>query len=252
MLLVVSVALNVAVLTGAIALVARRGGIPYLKQALGLAPRQVQPRPFQTEKVELFRKLPRGGADVVFAGDSHVAGAPFAEVYTAIRNRGIGGDTTAGFLTRLDEITRGKPQSVFLQLGCNDVANRIPVSETIANYRLILSRIRSQSPGTRIFVMSVPPAYGELRGRNPQIRALNDELRALASAQAATFIDLSSVLTDADGNLKLELAMGDGVHLNTAGHLLLCEALRPHLPHLPAVGASPDDQATGASEKASK
>jgi lysophospholipase L1-like esterase len=249
LLLVTSVALNVAVLTGGIVLVSRRGGITYVKKKLGTAPREVQPRPFQTEKVELFRMLPCGPDDVVFAGDSHVAGTPFADAFTTIRNRGIGGDTTAGLLARLDEITQGKPQRVFLVIGSNDIANRIPLRETIDNYRRILARIRQESPGTRVFVVSVPPTRRELRNgamdRNPQIRALNEDLRALASAQGITFIDLAPALTDTEGDLKKELAMDDGLHLNPAGRLAVCEVLRPHVPSL-------TDQATTAGDKTAR
>ena len=47
--------------------------------------------------------------EVVFAGDSLVADGPWAEFYSEIHNRGIGGETTSGLLGRLDEITEGRP-----------------------------------------------------------------------------------------------------------------------------------------------
>jgi lysophospholipase L1-like esterase len=249
-LFVASLTLNVALLTAGAVHVSKRGGVRYVKQKLGLAHHEFEARPFQNDKLELFRMLPDSRADIVFAGDSHVAGTPYAEVYTPIRNRGIGGDTTAGILLRLDEIIDGKPERVFLEIGSNDIANRIPAAETMDNYRQILKRIRQESPNTRVFIQSLPPINREVPrayDRNPVIRKLNADLALLAAAEGATFIDLDSVLADEKGDLKKEFSMEDGLHLNPAGRLAMCEALRPYLPPRPdSIGG----HATWANDKA--
>lgn len=234
LVLVVSLALNAAVAAAAGSHVARRGGVPYLKHKLGLGTRSVQPRPFQLDKVAVFRALPRTDGEVVFAGDSHIAGTPFAEVYTPVRNRGVGGETTAGLLARLDEITRRQPESVFLEIGANDVAQLIPLAETMANYAAIMRRLRLETPDSRVFVLSVPPTCPDVRqrstDRNPQIRKLNERIAALAAAEGATFVDLAPILTDPQGNLKPAFATVDGLHLTTEAQLKVCERLRSFLP----------------------
>ena len=234
LLLGVSLALNAAVAAAAGSHVARRGGVPYLRHKLGIGSRGVQPRPFQLDKVAVFRALPSTDGEVVFAGDSHVAGTPFAEVYTPVRNRGVGGETTAGLLARLDEITRRQPESVFLEIGANDVAQSIPLEETMANYTEIMRRLRLETPDSRVFVLSVPPTCPDVRqrstDRNPQIRKLNERIAALAAAEGATFVDLTPILTDPQGNLKPEFATVDGLHLTTEAQLKVCERLRSFLP----------------------
>ena len=234
LLLVVSLALNVAVAGLVTVHIARQGGWPYLKHKLGLGPRAFRPRAFQIDRIAVFRDIPRASGEVVFAGDSHVASAPFAEAYTPVRNRGIGGDTTAGLLARLDEITARAPERVFLEVGANDVAQRIEADETLANYTRILRRLRAESPATKVFVLSVPPTCPEMyphsTDRNAEIHGLNERFAALAAAEGATFVDLAPVLARADGVLRPEFSAPDGVHLNTRGQLEICKALLPHLP----------------------
>ena len=79
-----------------------------------------------------IRKLPNTAAEVVFAGDSLVADGPWAEFYTEIHNRGIGGERPSrASSSRLDEITEGSPRKLFLLVGANDLAaggSRRPVS----------------------------------------------------------------------------------------------------------------------------
>lgn len=240
--MVMSLALNVVFVTVGAAHVVRRGGVRYVKQKLGLAHHEFRPRQFQQERLNYFRVMPNGPDDVIFAGDSHMAGAPFAEAYTNITNRGIGGDTTSGLLARLDEITEGKPERVFLCIGGNDVANFVPEKETVENFREILRRIRRDSPATRIFMLAIPPITRESRdratNRNPRIHSLNKHAEALASEFGATFIPLDPKFLDAEGCLKKEYAMQDGTHLNDIGRLELCELLRPFVPaHGDAVDA---------------
>jgi lysophospholipase L1-like esterase len=221
----------------------REGGLSYLGQKLGLTRHEFRSRPFQEDRLAFFRQLPNrdgGHRDVFFAGDSHIAGTPFSEVFSPVRNRGIGGDTTAGLLLRLDEITARRPESLFLLIGTNDVARQVPVSEIVDNYRQILARIKRDSSDTRLFVVSIPPVnqaiFKAAVDRKPTIQSLNKELKALAATEGATFIDLWPVLADGTGNLKAEFADTDGLHLNLAGKLAMCDALRPQVS--PAAGSA--------------
>ncbi|HPQ96908.1 MAG TPA: GDSL-type esterase/lipase family protein, partial [Thiolinea sp.] len=63
-----------------------------------------------------------------------------------MKNRGIGGDDTGGVLGRLDEVVRSRPDKIFLMIGTNDLSAGKSVEQIIANYRLILRRIREASP----------------------------------------------------------------------------------------------------------
>lgn len=248
MVFALSLACNVLLLSLAAIHVRREGGLTYLGQKLGLTRHEFRARPFQEDRVAYYRQLPNrsgGQRDVIFAGDSHIAGTPFNEVFFPIRNRGIGGDTTAGLLLRLDEITSRRPECLFLLIGTNDLARQVPVPEVIDNYRETLGRIKHESPATRVLVVSVPPVnqsiFNAALDRNPTIRSLNCELKALAAVEGATFIDLWPVLADPSGNLRTEFSGTDGLHLNVPGRLAMCEALRPYVSPLTA---SPSTQSS--------
>src|SRR5688572_5281158 len=227
-LFVASLLMNVLVLALGTVHVVRKGGWAYLMVELGRRPRQFVPAPHQVDQAAVYRQYPRAAGDVVFVGDSITAGTPYAEAFGQYKNRGIGGDTTEGVLARLDEVLRERPGRVFLMVGTNDVAKESSTSHVIDSYRQILRRIKAESPATTVFVQSVLPVnHAVLQtpvDRNPAIRELNAELKKLAEAEATMFIDLTGALGDGAGSLKKELTT-DGLHLNLAGKLALCEAL---------------------------
>jgi lysophospholipase L1-like esterase len=232
-ILIISLALNVACAATFVARVTRKGGMRYLLGRLDLRDAEQQPLPFQTDWRARLRKLPNTEAEIVFAGDSLVADGPWAELYSPIKNRGIGGETTAGLLDRLGEVTESQPRKVFLLIGTNCLAADIPVAQVVRNYRKILEQIRRESPRTRVFVISVLPvnqhlAQGPVHD-NATIHELNHRLRDLAGQfERVTFLDVFDALTDANGDLRKDLTT-DGLHLNIDGYLILGRVLERHV-----------------------
>jgi lysophospholipase L1-like esterase len=209
---------------------ARKGGIRYLMERVDLRDAVSEPVPFQVDKRAEYRRLPHTEGEIVFVGDSLVNGGPWAEFYGPIKNRGIGGETVAGVLDRLDDLTKGRPQKIFLLIGTNDLAADVPIAQIVRGYRKILERIRSDSPRTRIYALSVTPVnQGVPRGpvhNNGQIQDLNSRLRALADEfDHVEYVDIYSALTDTDGSLRRDLTV-DGLHLNLEAYLILNGLLR--------------------------
>jgi lysophospholipase L1-like esterase len=225
-LLVASLGLNVAT----IAYLAHSGGLRriFLKMDLVELPRDRAE--FQKEMEARYRKIPTTPAEVVFAGDSLVADGPWAEFYTEVHNRGIGGDTVAGLLTRLDEITEGRPRKLFLLVGANDLSAAVPVEQFLRHYRTMLGRIREESPGTAVTVIGLLPVNrGFPRAPNFDSTRVAETNRRLAGLVAefpgVRFLDLGRHLVDASGNLRREFTT-DGLHMNIDGYLAIREALR--------------------------
>jgi lysophospholipase L1-like esterase len=224
-LLAISLTLNVLGLAYITARVARKGGMRYLLERLDLRNAEHPLQGFQADWRARLRKLPNTPGEIIFAGDSIMESGPWSEIYSPIKNRGIGGETTAGLLDRLDEITESHPQKVFLEIGTNDLAADLPTPQVVRNYRKILERIRRDSPETRIYVLSVTPVNQKIPGGpvhdNDTIRDLNRRLRELAGEfEGVTYIDAFDALTDANGDLRLDLTT-DGVHLNLDAYLIL-------------------------------
>jgi lysophospholipase L1-like esterase len=79
--------------------------------------------------------------------------------------------------------------------------------------------------------MSLLPVNNRIRNtgrRNEVIRNLNRQLKELAQAEGAEFLDIHSLMTDSDGRLRDELT-DDGIHLNGRGYIIWRDALLPHL-----------------------
>jgi len=184
-------------------------------------------------RVALMRTFPHSSKDIVFLGNSITFWAEWSELLgnRHVKNRGIPGDTSYGVLERLDEVTGGKPAKVFLMIGINDLARNTPAPMLVENYRRIVSRIRKESPATKIYIQSMLPtndAFNKLPNhcnKDGVIRDVNMELKKLAAGESAVFIDLHSHFTDEAGKLKKELTW-DGVHLTADGYLIWAEILK--------------------------
>jgi lysophospholipase L1-like esterase len=184
---------------------------------------------FRKEMEARFRKLPSTGAEVVFAGDSLVANGPWAEFYTEVHNRGIGGDTSSDLLGRLDEITEGRPRKLFLLVGANDLSAAAPVAQYLRRYRAILERVRRESPATEIVVLGLLPVNHGFPDHpnfnNARVIETNRRLKDLVGGfPGVRFLDLAGYLADAAGDLRREFTT-DGIHINIDGYLAIREAL---------------------------
>ncbi|MDP6377611.1 MAG: GDSL-type esterase/lipase family protein [Pseudomonadales bacterium] len=182
-------------------------------------------RPGYERLVSQYETLGVAPGETVFLGDSITDGGRWAEWFPArkVRNRGIGGDTTAGVLARLDQVSAGHPARVFLLIGTNDLALGVSEDIIVANTISILDGIKRTSPETELFVQSVLPRAAEYRGA---VEALNRTLAA-ETADRATWVDLYPLFLDTtDGSIKDEFS-NDELHLHGAGYALWRETLIP-------------------------
>lgn len=148
-----------------------------------------------------------------------------------IVNMGISGDMTSALLDRLDQATRLKPSKIFVEIGINDVVERVSGQEIVANWKMMLERIRRESPESRIYFMSLMPVdmpASLLRWGNTvnnTVVALNGQLKQLCSNYGATYVDLHSAMLE-NGRLKKEYSE-DGVHFTAAGYETWKRVLEP-------------------------
>jgi len=220
---------------------ARKGGLRYVLERLDLADAKPEELDFQKGLKARYLKLPNTPGEIDFAGDSLMGDGPWEDLFGTIKNRGIGGDTTAGLLDRLGEVTEGHPRKTFLLIGTNDIAADIPVAQVVRNYRKILERFRSESPATELHVVSILPVNQTFAGGpvhdNAAIKETNRRLKALvAEFPGVTFVDVFDALCDPQGNLRKEWSK-DGLHLNIDGYLMLGGLLKRYVGETPVVSA---------------
>lgn len=187
-------------------------------------------------RVELFKSYPNSKKDIIFVGNSITQGVDWAELLQNkyARNRGISGDITYGVLERLDEITEGKPAKVFVLIGINDIEHNIPDSLIVNNYRRIITRIKAESPKTKIYFHTLLPVNNEFTqfkkhyNKDEHILFVNTELKKIAAEENITLIDLHPHFLDASNKLDKRYTV-DGLHLNAEGYKVWAGILKAYL-----------------------
>lgn len=192
-------------------------------------------RPFRSDyyetKVSNYGILGTERADIVFVGDSHTDRCEWSELFhrCGIINRGIDGDTTDGVLKRLSGITSMKPRKIFLMIGAADFIIGRSVPLITANYKMIIARIRAETPETILYIQSVlPTVYRIVPMPREQIRSLNREIKGMADNRHVVYIDLYNRMIDSTGDLEPSYSI-DGVHLTGRGYLVWRDALMPFM-----------------------
>jgi acyl-CoA thioesterase I len=171
---------------------------------------------------------------VLFLGTSLTAGQGLdpAEAYPAliqkkidaaglayrVVNAGVGGDTSADALRRLDWLLRQRVDVLVVETGANDALRGQDPGATRDNIRAILERARGHSPAPRVILvgMEAPRNLGADYAR--RFRAIYPELARESGATLVPF------LLDGVGGVE-SLNQADGIHPTAAGHERLAETV---------------------------
>ncbi len=192
--------------------------------------------PYWHQRASLFRALPNKEQEIIFLGDSLIDGCNWSELLddSRIINRGISGDTTQGVLARLDEVTESGPLKIFLMIGVNDLGRGNPPEQILNNLKLIIKRIKEDSPDTEIYCQSILPVnpdfkiFPEHTSKTEEIVYINKALSKSAGKMGFIFIDLFPFFSEKDSKLSSQYT-NDGVHLNGQGYLVWKKTIEKHL-----------------------
>jgi lysophospholipase L1-like esterase len=189
------------------------------------------------QRATLFEKLPITSTDIVFLGNSLTDGCEWAELFgnPHIKNRGISGDEIMGIYDRIDPILKGKPAKIFLLTGVNDVSHDLTADSILVMYRKLVSKIKSDSPKTKLYIQSILPVNDEftrfpkVHNKTQVILDINKGLKQLAKEKGYTYIDLYTHFI-APGTQSLDKKYtNDGLHLLGPGYLVWKEVLKPYM-----------------------
>lgn len=187
--------------------------------------------PSQIMRASQFDQFAAPDDQVVMLGDSITEGGLWQEWFPGapLRNRGIGGETTADILRRLDTAI-GRPAAVFLLIGTNDITAGSSLRAITDDVRTLLTEVERRAPGTPVLVQSVMPRTPRFRD---DIRLLNRAYQVLVdqAGDHVEYLDLWPALADEQGDL-IKAFTQDGIHLNGLGYAAWVDVLRPHLERL--------------------
>lgn len=173
---------------------------------------------------KVFASLPIKSTDIVFIGDSEIAGFDFSEWFNDlnIKNRGIPGDNVNGEIHRIAQIIKGNPAIIFIQGGINDLQNKNSPDSIANNMGKIIKAIKKDCPKTKIFIQSVLPTNIKVQG----IDELNKKYASIAKKEDIIYIDLDPIFKC---NNRLKYDSGDGLHISGEGYRKWRDVLLPYV-----------------------
>lgn len=158
---------------------------------------------------------------------------------TLVYNRGISGEVSGRTLGRFyDNALITQPKNLVLLIGINDLGQKAEPETIVKNVRGMLDMAAEKSPDTHVILQAVYPVNEHMPqlaarmmvgGRkNSDVLLLNRQLKALAQEKKITFLDLTDVLSDENGDFRREYCY-DGLHPNAKGYAVITERLEPLL-----------------------
>lgn len=188
------------------------------------------------QRNSLFEALGVDSTSIVFAGNSITNFCEWHELLhnPNVVNRGISSDIVQGVEDRMTAFTDGQPAKIFLMIGVNDVSHELSADSIAGAILRLTGKIHKATPRTQVYLQSLLPinnsfgVYKRLTGREGVIRDINAILAANAAQAGATWIDLTPVFADENGNLRAEFT-NDGLHLLAPGYFAWRDALQPYL-----------------------
>jgi len=165
----------------------------------------------------------------VFLGDSITEGWARTDpdfFSKGVVGRGISAQTTPQLLVRMHaDVIALQPGVVHIMAGTNDIAhNTGPMTAQDSQNNLMAMCEIAMAHKIRVVLGAVPPAskywWRPEANPKPEALALNEWMRGYAKQIGAKYADYAAALSDAQGNVKLELAK-DEVHPTKEGYAVM-------------------------------
>lgn len=175
----------------------------------------------------------RAGADsfdALFIGDSIVMRWPDAMLQGAMGrktlNAGIGGDTAAALLWRLQNTKwPADIRYVAVLVGTNDVV-RNPPCDVYVGIRTVVGKVHATFPKAKVFVFSILPRGENMREHEQDIALTNAALRESQAQDGYTFVDAHDAFL-CDNQTPCSLVRPPGnLHPTDEGYRVLGEILQ--------------------------
>lgn len=149
-------------------------------------------------------------------------------------NCGIVGDFSEGLAKRAGVIASLKPEKLFLEIGINDIIEKISLRTICVNYRKIIEVVKIESPSTKVYIQSnlpliitrFSPLSGD-EGVNNLVIEQNENLKKIAAETGCTYIDIYSEFKKEKD--KESLFIEDGIHLSDKAYTIWSKCLTPYL-----------------------
>ena len=169
---------------------------------------------------------------IVFTGSSSIRmwkDLPVLFQNPKIINTGFGGSKASDLLYYLDELVLDfNPSKVIIYEGDNDISSGHKINFILKNIKSIIKKIEEKNKYVQIILISAKPSIMRWDLRKKYIQ-LNKKYKNLAlKNNNIHYADIWSQMIDS-GELKTDIFIEDGLHLNVKGYKIWEKVLRPIL-----------------------
>ena len=169
-----------------------------------------------------------GKANIVMLGNSITYRANWNELLerSDVINRGIPGDITAGFLSRLDHVIKAKPKVCFIMGGINDINHGIDSDSIVNNLKDIIKKLQENNIKPIIFsILNVAENFPDTQRINSIVDETNSKLEEICKILNVKYININKILSK-NSVLKEEYSF-DGIHINGKAYKKWSELIMP-------------------------
>ena len=180
------------------------------------------------------KQLSNRSCDVLFLGSSSInLWDTIYEDFAPLKliRRSYGGATLRDMIYNYATIAKGyKPKAIVLYVE-NDLGSHkegVNAVKCFDLFRIFIAKLKKEYPNTPLFVVSLKPSQHKADQLKDQL-IVNTLLEQNATQQQYTYIDITKVMYDEEGNLRTDIFKEDNLHMNAEGYKLWTSVLRPYL-----------------------
>jgi acyl-CoA thioesterase I len=138
---------------------------------------------------------------------------------TLVQNASLSGETSAGGAQRLPALLKThKPSVVIIELGGNDALRGLPLSQTEANFKAMITAAKAAKAQVLLVPMQIPPNYGSAYAKG--FNGLYDKLAKTQRVGVSAFI-FKAFADD------LNYFQRDRIHPTTQAQPMMVDAVWP-------------------------
>lgn len=147
-----------------------------------------------------------------------------------ILNRGFGGSQATDLLHYVDRlILPYKPRQIFIYEGDNDLNAGKSTEQILATNDSIVLAIRKNGIKAQVFFISAKPSVARWRLKD-KYEQYNQQLKVWTAKQKdVSFIDVFTPMLDAQGAVKKDIFLEDGLHMNRKGYAIWTKVIQQYV-----------------------
>lgn len=146
-------------------------------------------------------------------------------------NRGFGGSTLIDVIYYADDIIFPyQPKQVVIYCGENDLTEpNVDAAVVSDRFKILFEMIRKHYPDIPVVFVSIKPSPSRKKHRESSEAANAAIEYFLSHVKNTSFVDVYSLMLDANGNPKPEIFKSDSLHMNAKGYQIWKKAITPSL-----------------------